>query len=173
MTDHPSNTRSANDIRQKAQTSTRKAWNQTSNLNLTPNSLKQKVSTINSREQRPNSAKYYNANFTSLHYPPTMSVHIKIIDTKGNIKHELPGEDLISFLDMCEKNHIEFPYSCRAGACFTCAARIKEGGECVDIGKTGLPLVDIEEDQVLTCVAGIKSTCLKDGKDHTITLQQF
>lgn len=74
---------------------------------------------------------------------------------------------------MAEDQNFEIPSSCRSGACFVCAAKVLKGAECIDIGKMGVPLVDIDEDQILTCIGGIKSECFKDGKVHEVVLEKL
>ncbi|HMT01034.1 MAG TPA: 2Fe-2S iron-sulfur cluster-binding protein [Candidatus Absconditabacterales bacterium] len=102
-----------------------------------------------------------------------MAVKVTLEDEEGKKLINFQAQDYKSFVDMAEELDFEIPSSCRAGACFVCAARVKTGAECIDIGKMGVPLVDIEEDQILTCIGGIKSECLEDGKDHEVVLQKL
>jgi hypothetical protein len=50
---------------------------------------------------------------------------------------------------------------------------VKSGADCIDIWKLGVPLVDVEEDQILTCIGGVKSQCLNDWQDHEIILEKL
>ena len=51
--------------------------------------------------------------------------------------------------------------------------RIKKWQEDVDIGLLSVPLVDIDEDQTLSCISGPKDSIFTDGKFHTIILQKL
>jgi ferredoxin len=76
-------------------------------------------------------------------------------------------------LDIAEKNGIDIPFSCRTGACFACACTIKEGMEHVDLGLLGMPLVDVEDDQCLSCIAGVKKQVFSQPGFHRVVLQKL
>lgn len=100
-------------------------------------------------------------------------IHIVVQDTDGSQLYQFPAKDMMSFLEMMEEQMMEYPYSCRAGACFSCVAQIVSWLEHVDFGKLGMPLIDLDADQVLTCVAGVKSECFTHDTDQTIVLQKI
>lgn len=100
-------------------------------------------------------------------------VDVFIENTDGVLVHQFQGKEHKSFVQMAEDVGIELPVSCCSGACFVCACRIKDGIDNVDIAKLSVPLVDIDEDQVLSCIGGIKSSCFRDGKYHKIVLQKM
>lgn len=77
-----------------------------------------------------------------------------------------------SILDTAEKHNIDIGYSCRSGACFSCACHSKQWFEHIDLGKFGYPLVDVDEGDCLTCIAWVMDDAWS-GEDKEIIVKKF
>lgn len=87
-----------------------------------------------------------------------MSFEITLVSDEHDINATIQCAADVSILDAAENSGIDLPYSCRAGACSTCAGKI-ESGEIDQSEQTFLEDEQIEDGFVLTCIAFPRSAC--------------
>lgn len=76
-----------------------------------------------------------------------------------------------NLLDEAAEASIELPFSCHAGACMSCAARIVKGSEYMDQELDGVKYIDTDADVCLTCISGVKKEYVESPEECVLEIE--
>ncbi len=94
-----------------------------------------------------------------------------VLDSSGNEMGTFQPKGEKNILDEAADNGIELPFSCHAGACMSCAAKVIEGKELINDEKDGPKYIDTDEDVSLMCIAGVDSEKAQDDEKHILKIE--
>ena len=91
------------------------------------------------------------------------------------------GKELIQFdansdqtlIEQMEDRAFDMPYSCRAGSCMTCCVVVRHGKEFVDETLGGDKFIDTDDDQILSCIAGVSKEAVEDAELHLLEIEML
>lgn len=98
-------------------------------------------------------------------------VTVIVQDAQGEevLRYKANPEDTI--IEQAEANGVDIPFACRAGACLSCVATVKEGMEHLMQNMKGDKLIETDEDQFLTCIGGVKPASCYAEEEYQIVLE--
>jgi len=98
---------------------------------------------------------------------------VKVQDSSGVLVWEFKAEKWKTISQMAEANQIDIPIACWAWACFVCAVKVLKWLDLVNWSLTSSPLIDLEEDQILTCIGWVKDEAFDKWENQEIVIQKI
>lgn len=74
--------------------------------------------------------------------------------------------------EMAQSHDVEIPFSCGAGACGLCMCEVIEWRDLINGSFLQHPLMEIDGNEVLTCISAVKDEYFEKEWDYTIILKR-
>ncbi len=94
-------------------------------------------------------------------------------DRQGNVLAEFEPNAEESLATQCQDAGAPVPISCGVGACRTCVATCDQGLDLLDPEAVGPKMIDTEDNEILTCICGIKEDIVRPGAEICITCENL
>lgn len=75
--------------------------------------------------------------------------------------------------ELAQENNVEIPFSCGSGACWLCLCEVIEWIDLINDSFLSHPLMELEEDQILTCISAVKDEAFDEDGDKEIILKRY
>lgn len=92
----------------------------------------------------------------------TPSIRITVQATDWTELGTFEAKKWETIMALAQANNVEIPFSCGAGACGLCLCYIIQWWEYINKAYTNPSFMELDEDQVLTCIAAVKDECFDD-----------
>ena len=91
-------------------------------------------------------------------------VKVTIADNAGKPVTTFTANTDESIGSQAQEHGADIPFSCGVGACRTCVGKVKKGKEFLDEEAIGPKHIPTEDDEVLTCISGVKADASEDAE---------
>ncbi len=100
-------------------------------------------------------------------------VKVKVLDTKWEEIWIFNSEKWQSLAETINQNEDIIPVSCNAWACWVCAVKVIEWMDLINKWLISEPLMEQEEDKILTCIAWVDEKVREDdSKEEKLIIVQ-